>query len=132
ESSARPEKGDDCSVVGGQAALAKASSSSGAKDAVTRISFERRFSQEATSDLTELKPGDVLLGGQVLALAIDGAGAVKGCKVVSASGSLTPKYGCDEAASERFDTSSTTAHAQAPERQGFLTVLVYGHSEHVV
>ena len=121
-----------CSVAGGEAALAKTSSSSGAKDQVTRITFERRFSPEAKAELTDLKPGDTLIGGQVMALAIDGTGAVKGCKVVATSGSVTPQYGCEEAAAERFEASAATAHAHTAGRQGYLTVLVYGHSEHVV
>jgi hypothetical protein len=66
-----------------------------------------------------------LLGKQVMALAIDAAGAVKGCKVVATGGEMTPEYGCTEAQTERFDTV-----ASAP-RQGFMTVLVYGHEEHV-
>lgn len=132
QTSQRPDNAKACSVVGGEAALAKTSSSSGAKDQVTRITFERRFSPEAKAELTDLKPGDVLIGGQVMALAIDGTGAVKGCKVVATSGSVTPQYGCDEAAAERFEASAATAHAHTAGRQGYLTVLVYGHSEHVV
>ena len=132
ETSAKPQNGKECAVVGGQAALAKASSSSGAKDGVTRITFERRFSPEAKPELTDLKPGETLLGGQVMALGIDNAGAVKNCHVVATSGSVTPQYGCDEAATERFEASAAAAHAHSAQRQGYLTVLVYGHSEHVV
>jgi hypothetical protein len=132
ESSVKARNAEECSVQGSQASLANASSSGGAKDAVTRITFERRFSPEAKAGLSELQPGDFLIGGQVLALAIDGAGAVKGCKIVATSGSVTPQYGCDEATSERFEASAATAHARTPQRQGFLTVLLYGHSEHVV
>ena len=133
ETSAKPENGEDCAVAGSKAALARTSSTSGTKDAITRITFERRFSPEAKPELTDLKPGDVLLGGHVLALAIDGAGAVKGCRIVASSGSLTPQYGCDEAASEKFEATASNGHAHASAaRQGYLTVLVYGHSEHVV
>ena len=135
QTSKLPDNAKACSVVGGEAALAKTSSSSsesGAKDQVTRITFERRFSPEAKAELTDLKPGDVLIGGQVMALAIDGNGAVKGCKIVATSGSVMPQYGCDEAASERFEASAATAHAHASGHQGYMTVLVYGHSEHVV
>ena len=67
-----------------------------------------------------------------MALAIDAAGTVKGCKVVSTEGSLPPQYGCNEASAERFDASATTTHAQVSARAGYMTVLVYGHSEHVV
>lgn len=118
----------DCSVVGSQASMAKASSSSADKASVTRITFERRFSPTA-SNLTSLQPGETLLGGQVMALAIDSAGAVKGCKVVETSGSVTPQYGCNEAQSERFQAS---AAAPGVRHAGYMTILVYGHSEHVV
>jgi hypothetical protein len=57
---------------------------------------------------------------------------VRNCRVVSTSGSVTPQYGCDEAAAERFDASAVTARTRAPEREGYMTILVYGHSEHVV
>ena len=131
ESSRSTDASKDCSVVGaGQASMAKASSSSGAKDQVTRITFERRFSPTVTT-LSSLQPGDTLLGGQVMALAIDSAGAVKGCKVVATSGSVTPQYGCSEASSEKFEASAGAAGASA-HHQGYMAILVYGHSEHVV
>ena len=130
QSSIRPDNNQDCSVVGAQAALSKASSSSGAKDEVTRITFERRFSPSSKPDLAALQPGETLLGGQVMALAIDGAGAVKTCRVVATSGSLTPQYGCDEATTEHFEANARPAATAA--REGYMTILVYGHSEHVV
>ena len=127
ESSLTPNAGKDCSVVTAPGAQqASMSSHGGAKDEVTRITFERRFSPSAKPDLAALQPGDVLLSGQVLALAIDSRGAVKGCKVVETSGSVAPNYGCSDAASERFTASA------AESRAGYLSVLVYGHSEHVV
>lgn len=127
ESSVHPQNDQNCSVGGSQAELAKAStaSSSGPKDEVTRITFERRFSPHASHDLAALQPGETLLGGQVMALAIDGGGSVKNCRVVATSGSVTPQYGCDEATTEHFA-------ANASARQGYMSVLVYGHSEHVV
>jgi hypothetical protein len=128
ESSLTPNANKDCSVVtapGAQQA-SMSSHSGGAKDEVTRITFERRFSPSAKPDLAALQPGDVLLSGQVLALAIDARGAVKGCKVVETSGSVAPNYGCSDAATERFTASA------AQSRAGYLSVLVYGHSEHVV
>ena len=130
ETSVAPQAAKDCSVSAGGAAVTKTASSAGAKDQVTRITFERRFSPTATSNLSALEPGETLLGGRVMALAIDGAGAVKGCKVVATSGSVAPQYGCDEAAAERFEASAV--RDRAAERQGFMTILVYGHSEHVV
>ena len=106
--------------------------SSSAKDQVTHITFERRFSPGGNSEAASLQPGETLLGSSVMALAIDGQGAVKGCKVVSTAGSLPPQYGCDEASAERFDASVSGAHEQGSARVGVMTVLVYGHSEHVV
>ncbi len=109
------------------------SASSGAKDEVTRITFERRFSPSAKKpDLGALQPGETLLGGQVMALAIDGAGAVKHCQVVARSGAVTPQYGCDEAAAERFEATTGNPHSRLQSREGYLSILVYGHSEHVV
>ena len=131
ESSRSTEASKDCSVASSQASMEKAASSSGAKDQVTRITFERRFSPTANAGLSSLQPGDTLLGGQVMALAIDSAGAVKGCKVVATSGSVTPQYGCSEASSEKFEASASTVNAGA-HHQGYMTILVYGHSEHVV
>ena len=130
QSSSRPANNQDCAVVGAQATLSKASSSSGAKDEVTRITFERRFSPSAKPDLAALQPGETLLGGQVMALAIDGAGAVKNCRIVATSGTVTPQYGCDEAATEHFEANARTAVTVA--REGYMSILVYGHSEHVV
>jgi hypothetical protein len=132
ETSLQASAGTDCSVAGGGAAAMtrRAGASSGAKDQYTRITFERRFSPGAKPDTQTLQPGETLLGGQVMALAIDAHGAVKHCQVVATSGALTPQYGCDEAAAERFDANAATA--RVPEREGFMTILVYGHSEHVV
>ena len=132
ETSSSPESAQSCLVGASQASLAEASSSSsGSKDEITRITFERRFSPTPTSGLAALQPGDTLLGGQMMALAIDGAGAVKNCKIVATSGSVTPDYGCSEATAEHFSASVPNGTASA-ERQGYMTILVYGHSEHVV
>ena len=134
ESSLGGGKSTDCSVSSDEASATKASaSSSGAKDKITRITFERRFTPAAAPVTPSMQPGDLLLGGAVMALAIDGKGAVEGCKVVSTTGSVTPQYGCDEAKAERFDASAATdPHLRAPAREGYMTILVYGHSEHVV
>lgn len=132
ESSLKPQNARACDVVGGGASAAK-SAASGAKDQYTRITFERRFSPGAKPNMDALQPGEILLGGQMLALAIDGKGAVKDCKVVQRSGTMPPQYGCDEAATEKFEARATaTAHAAAATHEGYMTVLVYGHSEHVV
>jgi hypothetical protein len=132
ESSLKPQAGQNCSVVSSGATAARTAGSSGAKDQYTRITFERRFSPGAKPDMKALDPGEVLLGGEMLALAIDGQGAVKQCRVVETSGSLPPQYGCNEASTEKFEASATAhARAPAPQREGYMTVLVYGHSEHV-
>lgn len=131
ETSLRPQATEDCSVAGSGASMAKASSP-GSKDEFTRITFERRFTPSAKPNLASLEPGETLLGGQVMALAIDGHGAVKNCKVVASSGAVTPQYGCDDASAERFAASAATGHARSAEREGYMTILVYGHSEHVV
>jgi len=50
--------------------------------------------------------------------------------VVATSGDVTPAYGCADAQSERFEASAVTTGVEA--RVGYMTVLVYGHEEHVV
>jgi hypothetical protein len=127
ESSLAPNGAKDCDVVGTEAVAAQ---SSGAKDQYTRISFERRFTPGAQPASGDLQLGDTLLGRQVMALAIDAGGAVKGCKIVAASGVMTPDYGCKEASAERFQASAAQASDSA--REGTMTILVYGHAEHVV
>lgn len=132
ESSWQPNAAHDCTVSSNEAAATKTSHVSGAKDQVTRITFERRFNPGVKPQMASLQPGETLLSGQMMALAIDGGGAVKNCQVVATSGSVTPQYGCADASAERFEASAGAARAQSPEREGFMTVLVYGHSEHVV
>ena len=131
ESSLGAGKAQDCSVEDNAAAATKTSSSPVSKNEYTRITFERRFSPGVKADTPKLQAGELLLGGQVMALAIDSKGAVEHCQVVAISGSVTPEYGCDEASAERFEASATTA-AKAPAREGYMTIIVYGHSEHVV
>jgi hypothetical protein len=128
ESSLQPNRGEDCAVQGSEVTATK---TSGSKDQYTRITFERRFNPGAQPE-TALQAGEVLLGGRVMALAIDPKGAVKDCRVVSTSGAVTPQYGCSDLSAERFETSAGNAHARTASREGFMTILVYGHSEHVV
>ena len=125
--SLKPDGAQSCDVVGSAASMTKPS---GAKDQYTRITFERRFKPGAEPDAGDVQPGETLLGGQVMALGIDPRGAVKTCKVVSQSGSMRPEYGCAQAATERFEASAATPPSTA--REGYLTIIVYGHSEHVV
>jgi hypothetical protein len=127
ESSLQPNNSQQCDVVGSQAEMTK---SAGSKEEYTRITFERRFDPGAQSREADLQPGDQLLGRQVLALAIDHAGAVENCRILAASGDMRPEYGCDEASAEKFEANA--GPAKAPPREGVMTILVYGHSEHVV
>jgi hypothetical protein len=129
QTSLNPTNSESCDVDSSQAAMASHSSSS--KGEVTRITFERRFSPNAAPAEPKLQTGDTLLGGQVMALAIDGRGAVKNCRVVAASGSMRPEYSCDDATAEKFQASVGPA-AEKAEREGYMTILVYGHSEHMV
>jgi len=129
ESSLQPNGGKECTVDASTAATAK---SQGAKDQFTRLTFERRFSPGSKPDVQQLAPGETLLGGRVMALAIDAKGEVKNCQVVATSGSVTPQYGCDELAAERFQASVGGARAGSTSREGYMSIIVYGHSEHVV
>jgi hypothetical protein len=128
ESSLRPDAGQDCQVEASQAAMAK--TSSGSKDSYTRITFERRFNPSWKPESNEPPTGDLLLGRQVMSLALGAKGTVEGCQIVSASGDMKPDYGCKEASAEKFSASATTASREP--RQVYMTILVYGHSEHVV
>jgi hypothetical protein len=127
ESSLKPAS-TSCDVDASPATASDAHSSPAAKDEFTRITFERRFTPGAAPAKAGLQAGDTLLGGQMLALAINPHGAVEGCKIVAKSGDVQPEYGCAEATAERFDASAT----RGPERDGYMTILVYGHSEHMV
>jgi hypothetical protein len=132
ESSLSPANAQDCDVDSSQAASVR-KSSAGAKDEYTKLTFERRFSP-GEQPKTGVAPGETFLGGQMMALAIDAAGSVKGCKVVATSGSMTPEYGCEDAQAEKFQASGGSSQhaANEPERQGYMTILVYGHHEHMV
>ena len=136
ETSTQPAAGQDCSTDGGaNAKMLGASASSGkssAKDQYSRITFERRFTPGMTPQTQTLEPGETLLGGQVMALAIDARGAVKHCRIVATSGEVTPQYGCEAASAEKFEASAASEKSSAGGRDGYMTILVYGHSEHLV
>jgi hypothetical protein len=130
ESSMKPDAPQSCDATSdSKSAVASVTHSSGSKDELTRITFERRFTPGPLAK-TPLQTGDTLLGGQVMALAIDGRGQVKGCKVVAETGSVRPDYGCDDVTAERFEASAG-AHA-ATTQEAYMSIIVYGHSEHVV
>jgi hypothetical protein len=126
ESSLGPDKTKECEVDGKQASM---SGKSASKGEYTRITFERRYTPGVQPVAGDLQLGDRLLGRQVMALAIDPEGAVKGCRIVDRSGAMTPDYGCEEASAERFKASAHDTRGAA--RQGTMTILVYGHEEHV-
>jgi hypothetical protein len=103
----------------------KARASSGT---YTKITFERLFTPGTEPTRVSLETGDTLLGGELMALAIDGNGKVNKCEIVGASGEMKPPYGCDEALLEKFEAAAGSGQA----RRGFMTVLVYGHEEYPV
>ncbi|HEX4801113.1 MAG TPA: hypothetical protein VFU91_08040 [Sphingomicrobium sp.] len=132
ESSLKPNAPQDCDVADtGAAAMTSASEHSSDKQEYTRITFERRFDPNALPAKADLQKGDTLLGGQVMSLAINGRGKVDNCRIVAQSGDMQPQYGCDEASAEKFQASAPTG-AAAVQHQGYMTILVYGHSEHMV
>lgn len=130
--SSRGEHSSDCKVEAsmGSDGSASAGHSANAQEQMTWITFERRFTPGAlpASD-GAIQTGDTLIGREVMALAIDGRGSVKTCKVVSTTGEMTLDYGCAEARAERFQASMTRG-TQAP-REGYMTVLIYAHPEHI-
>lgn len=127
ESSLKPDAAQICDFASSSDSKLAAS---GSKGELTKITFERRFTPGMEPATPKLQTGDTLLGGQVMALAIDAHGQVKKCQVVAASGGIKPDYGCDEATAERFDASVSGEHRTA--REGYMTILVYGHPEHMV
>ena len=116
-----------CEVENSPASPAKAGA--GTPGVQTTITFERRFTPGAMPKFDRLEPGDTLLGGHVMRVAIDRSGAVSGCSVVAATGEARPAYDCDQVRAERFQASAGGA-AQAPYT-GFLTILVYGREEQI-
>lgn len=121
-----PNASKTCDVVGPTAGMSQAGAS---KEQITRLTFERRFRPSRGGVAEDKLPtGDTLLGSQVLALAIDAKGAVAGCRIVAATGDLTPDYGCKEAVAEQFETKAGSDGT----RSGYMSILVYGHSEEIV
>ena len=72
-----------------------------------------------------------MLGGRLMALAIDAKGAVENCRIVATSGSVAPQYGCADLKAERFEASVGGGTSTEP-REAYMSIVVYGHSEHVV
>lgn len=93
-----------------------------------KMTFERRFSPGRQIDSGQLQPGDELLGRKVLFLTFSEEGAIESCKVVAATGDMEFAYNCEEARKEQFRAQASAGPGQ---RQAFLTVLAYGHTEHI-
>lgn len=128
EFSLKPNGAESCDVSSSPGATSKLSNS-GSKAEFTRITFERRFTPGAQGE-PRVPVGDTLLGQQVMALAIGAKGTVEGCEIVSTSGDVRPDYGCNEAKAEKFQAGVRTGSAET--KQGYMTIIVYGHSEQVV
>lgn len=110
-----------CAVDAPAAALADAAPDSGE---TTTITFERRFTPAGATADTEIGAGEMLLGGQVMKLAIRGDGKVAGCKVIEKADGMDSDYGCADAAAEIFPAGRGG--------EALLTVLIYAHREEVV
>ena len=94
----------------------------------SKLTFERRFSPGDRLDSGKLQPGDTLIGRQVMFLTFDAKGAIASCHVVAVSGDSPTAYGCDQARKEQFRVSAGAAPAP---RRAFMTILAYGHTEHI-
>jgi hypothetical protein len=116
------EAAKECALEGPAAALAGAGPEKGS---TTTITFERRFDAAGADADIAIGAGDMLLGGQVMRLAIGDDGKVSGCKVIEkAADGMEPDYGCDDAAAEIF--------AVGQSGDALLTILIYAHNEQVV
>jgi len=110
-----------CAVDASPAALAEAAPDKGQ---TTTITFERRFQPGADeASKADIGPGEMLLGGQVMKIAIAADGKVASCQVAEKADGMEPDYGCKDAAAERF--------AAGEAGEGFLSILIYAHSEQV-
>ena len=117
-----------CDMHSKPAEAAKAAASNAGVQ--TKITFERRFTPGTPPELDALQPGDTLIGGLMMLVAIGEDGAVRACSVIAESGDDKPSYGCEQVRAERFQASIGSKPKDS--RVGFLTVLVYGHEEEVV
>ena len=129
ESSLKPNEHESCDVTSPSSSAPAKLGNSGTKAEFTRVTFERRFTPDVQS-APQVPVGDTLLGQQVMALAIGAKGTVETCEIVEISGDMRPDYGCAEAKAEKFQASARTGATET--RQAYMTIIVYGHSEHVV
>ena len=111
------------------APMTAAKASTGNGGVQTTITFERSFTPGAMPNIRDMEPGDALLGGLVMMVAIGRDGSVRGCSVVAETGDTKPAYGCDQVRAERFQAG---LRGEQDSQLGTLTVLVYGHAEEVV
>ena len=123
----RPFAGTEACDESPQVSAAKATT--GSAGVQTKITFERSFTPGALPNIRDMEPGDAMLGGLVMMVAIDRNGSVRGCSVVAETGDAKPEYGCEQVRAERFQAS---LGAEQDSQLGTLTVLVYGHKEEVV
>lgn len=130
ESSTKSQPSDDCALFSGMtnASDGDAQTPASQRNQYTTLTFERRFSPGAAVPTdVPLATGDTLLGREIMVLAIDSHGKVSNCKVVATSGDLPPDYSCNDASAERF----ALAGKGSDPREGFFTIRIYGHSEHL-
>ena len=124
----RPLAGTEaCDADGAKGSAPNVSTGSAAVQ--TKITFERSFTPGAMPNIRDMAPGDELLGGLVMMVAIDRNGSVRGCSVVAETGDAKPEYGCEQVRAERFQASIS---GEQDSQLGTLTVLVYGHAEEIV
>jgi hypothetical protein len=109
-------------------AASVASRTEGPSGTYSRLTYERRFSPGGRLDAGTLRPGDTLLGRQVLFLTFRDDGAIQSCDVIASSGELQFQYNCDAARKERFRAPASLG---ATPRQAFMTILAYGHTEYL-
>lgn len=117
----------DCALVSDEFGDGDSDHAASHADQYMTLTFERRFSPGSATPDTPLQPTETLLGSKMMAIAINAGGKVTGCKVIESSGDMPPSYSCEEASTERF----AAAAGNRGDRQGFFTVRIYGHSEHV-
>ena len=126
ESSLSPQSPESCEVEASGRTAGAVTGRGGFKQ---KLIFERRFSPGGRPDSGRLEPGDKLLTRHVMFLTIDSSGSVQSCRVVAAVGDVPSDYGCREAKAERFEARASSGRDGT--RQAFMTVLVYGHTEHI-
>ena len=111
------------------ATVSASKATTGSAGVQTKITFERSFTPGAMPNIRDMEPGDAMLGGLVMMVAIDRNGSVRGCSVVAETGDAKPEYGCEQVRAERFQAS---LGAEQDSQLGTLTVLGYGHTEEEV